>query len=344
MADKNAVSPDGTLVYIFGFVRIPNNLPANQVMEFGELAAQFPAPTIKVKEGEKLYLTLTTIGMKMRPDLFDPHTVHYHGFPNAGYIFDGEPMASLAINTGASFTYFYNLVEPGTFLYHCHVEATEHMQMGMLGNLYVTPKQDGTPKLFRERTYTKFAYNDGDGSTGYDVDFPIQISGFDPVFHENNLNVQPLPFADMKDSYMMLNGRGYPDTLNPAVLSNTFSDLPTGGKPSQPIHSIITAQKGQRILLRISSVSTVHLSTLASFGIPMKVVGKDAKHLRSTTGQNLYYDTNSVTLGGGQTVDVILDTKDVAPGTYFLYSRNLWELSNDKEDFGGMMTEITITP
>jgi FtsP/CotA-like multicopper oxidase with cupredoxin domain len=344
MADKNTVSPDGTLVYMFGFVRIPNNLPANQVMEFGELAAQFPAPTIKVKEGEKLYLTLTTIGMKMRPDLFDPHTVHYHGFPNAGYIFDGEPMASLAINTGASFTYFYNLVEPGTFMYHCHVEATEHMQMGMLGNLYVTPKQDGIPKLFQGRTYTKFAYNDGDGSTGYDVDYPIQITGFDPVFHENNLYVQPLPFADMKDKYMMLNGRGYPDTINPAVFYNTFSDLPSGGKPSQPIHSIITAQKGQRILLRISSLSTVHISTLASFGIPMRVVGKDAKHLRGTTGQNLHYNTNSVTLGGGQSVDVILDTKDVAPGTYFLYSRNLWELSNDKEDFGGMMTEITITP
>jgi hypothetical protein len=207
----------------------------------------------------------------------------------------------------------------------------------------VTPKQDGTSKVFQGRTYTKFAYNDGDGSTGYDVDYPIQMSGFDPIFHENNLNVQPLPFADMKDSYMMLNGRGYPDTLNPAVLYNTFADLPTGGKPSQPIHSIITAQKGQRILLRISSVSTVHISTLTST-IPMKVVGKDAKLLRGTGGQNIYYDTNSVTLGGGQTVDAILDTQNVAPGTYFLYSRNLSDLVNNQEDFGGMMTEITITP
>ena len=44
---------------------------------------------------------------------------------------------------GASITYYYNIVEPGTFMYHCHVEATEHMQMGMLGNLYVHPQQDG---------------------------------------------------------------------------------------------------------------------------------------------------------------------------------------------------------
>ena len=28
-----------------------------------------------------------------------------------------------------------------------------------------------------------YAYNDGDGSTYYDVEYPIQIHGFDPTFH-----------------------------------------------------------------------------------------------------------------------------------------------------------------
>jgi hypothetical protein len=60
--------------------------------------------------------------------------------------------------------------------------------------------------------------NDGDGSTGYDVDFPIQIAGFDPAFHDASLTVQPLPFALMKDRYPMLNGRGYPDTVAPGSL------------------------------------------------------------------------------------------------------------------------------
>jgi FtsP/CotA-like multicopper oxidase with cupredoxin domain len=340
--DGFANMADGRLIYVFGFSRVPNTLPANQVLEFGELAAETPAPTIKVKEGDKLYLTLTNVGMKMRPDLFDSHTVHWHGFPNAGYVFVGEPMASLSVNQGASITYFYNVLEPGTYLYHCHVEATEHMQMGMIGNLYVTPRQDGTPILYQGRTYTQFVYNDGDGSTGYDVDYPIQITGFDPTFHDEDLNIQPLSFAAMKDSYMLLNGRGYPDTINPAVLSNTFTDLSSGGKPTMKINAIITATQGERILLRVSSVATVHFSTLSSLGIPMKVVGKDTRILRSTSGQNLYYDTNSITLGGGQSVDVILDTTNVAPGTYFLYSRNFNDLTNNQEDFGGLMTEITI--
>lgn len=52
--------------------------------------------------------------------------------------------------------------------------------------------------------------------------------------------------------------------------------------------------------------------------------------------------TNSVDLGGGEAVDVILDTTNVDPGTYVLYTTNLGHLSNAAEDFGGMMTEIVI--
>jgi len=72
------------------------------------------------------------------------------------------------------------------------------------------------------------------------------------------------------------------------------------------------------------------------------VVGRDARILRSSGGANLSYLTNSVTLGGGESVDVILDTTGVARGTYFLYTTDLNNLSNNTEDYGGMMTEIVI--
>jgi hypothetical protein len=74
----------------------------------------------------------------------------------------------------------------------------------------------------------------------------------------------------------------------------------------------------------------------------MKVVGMGARILRGPDGKNLFYETGSVTLGGGEAMDVILDTLAVEPGTYFLFTTNMNKLSNDAEDYGGMMTEITV--
>jgi FtsP/CotA-like multicopper oxidase with cupredoxin domain len=327
---------DGHLQYTFGFSEVTGVLPAD-VMNTGMLAAEFPGPTVKVKEGSNVYLTLTNVGMVMRPDLFDPHSVHFHGFPNAAPIFDGEPMASLAINMGSSLTFYYQAPEPGTYMYHCHVEATEHIQMGMIANLWVTPLQDGAS--YGGCASRQYVYNDGDGSTCYDLDFPIQLSGFDSFFHDSHVAIQPLPMADMKDNYPMINGRGYPDTINPTPLP---APPENGGIASQQMTSLITANRGQKILLRISSLGTVDFYTLSVLGIPMRVVGRDARILRSSSGQNLSYMTSSVTLGGGESYDVILDTAGIAPGTYFLYATDLNNLSNNMEDFGGMMTEIVI--
>jgi FtsP/CotA-like multicopper oxidase with cupredoxin domain len=335
--------------YIFGFHNV-TGVPDDNVLTVGMLADVFSAPTIKIREGQDLYLTLTNVGMILRPDLFDPHSVHYHGFPNAAPIFDGVPDASPVAVPGASFTYFYRNVDPGTYLWHCHVEATEHMQMGMLGNLYVTPLQDGT--TFGGCASQKYAYNDGDGSTCYDVDFPLQILGFDKNFHDKHIGIQPLPFAAMDDNYPMFNGRGYPDTTlaRDAIPTPVDRDgIPLNpdpfnpdGKPSQTVSALITATQGQKILLRISSLSSTTFHNIEVLGIPMTVVGKDAKILRGPTGINLFYGANSISLGGGQSADVILNTAGVAPGTYFVYARELNHLNNKEERFGGMMTEIRI--
>ena len=362
--DGFAVMADGRPQYMFGFSNL-TGIPSADVMEAGELATQWPAPTIAVNQGDQFYLSLTNVGMKIRPDLFDPHTVHFHGFPQSSTVFDGLPESGIAIMMGATLTYYYNLVGPGTFMYHCHVEATEHMQMGMLGNLYVraaqswegcaapgncpvgnlglNDKQCGTPDDV-PGVPCGYAYNDDDGSTAYDVEYPLQLGGFDPDFHDSSWKVQPLPFAMMWDRYPMINGRGYPDTVNTETMPQPMDggeDL-NGPVFSQIEDSLITANQGDRILLRLSNLNITVIHTLISPSIPMTVVGIDAKELRSSDGVSLHYTTNSVTMGGGMSADVILDTSGIAPGTYYLYAANLQYLSNFDEDFGGMMTEIRI--
>ncbi|NJD55075.1 MAG: hypothetical protein FIA94_01575 [Nitrospirae bacterium] len=351
--DGFATTADGSETYIFGFHDVTNLYPPNGVYATkdeadaivstdGLLAAETSAPTINVQENQDFYLTLSIVPMVIRPDLFDPHTVHFHGYPNASAIFDGEPMSSISTNQGASLTYYYNLTgRPGTYMYHCHVEASEHMQMGMLGNLFVRAADDTT------------AYNTAD--TGFDVEYPIQVISFDPKFHQADQDIQPLPFAEMLDVYPMFNGRGYPDTINPNDLPPPQQKIdgrasietisPT--QSSQKVPSRITATAGQTILLRLSSLATVDIYTITAGGLPLQIVGKDARIYKGQSnpaGTPLFQTVNSVNIGGGESFDLLIDTTGIAPGTYFLYTSNLNELANNLQEFGGMMTEIVIAP
>jgi FtsP/CotA-like multicopper oxidase with cupredoxin domain len=302
------------------------------------MKANSPAPTLRFKQGQAMYLSLSNVGMHMRPDLFDAHTVHFHGFPNAATYYDGVQDLTLAINMDSSLAYYYLAVEPGTYMWHCHFEVTEHVEMGMIGQAVIDPIQNGTSYVdpTNGKSYNKFAYNDGDGTTGYDVDKLLQLTDFDKEFHEASVGVQPLPFSELTSDYALLNGRGYPDTVSTAPILNE------NGYAAQKLDSIITANQGQRVLLRLSNLSTTDYHTVEVLGIPMKVVGNGARQLKSPAGKKLYYYTDSVTLGGGESADVLLDTTGVARGTYHLYSRNLYDLNNNYEQRGGIMTEIRV--
>jgi hypothetical protein len=70
---------------------------------------------------------------------------------------------------------------------------------------------------------------------------------------------------------------------------------------------------GQKALLRISDLDVTEYQTLASLGIPMQVIGYNAKLLRDQAGNNMYYNTNSITLAGGESLDVILDASTGVP-------------------------------
>jgi FtsP/CotA-like multicopper oxidase with cupredoxin domain len=375
---------------------LDGHVDPRQIMDVGVMNGNIPAPLMAIDEDDEFFLTLTNVGMIMRPDLFEQHTVHFHGYPNASSFYDGVPDASVAINIGASFTYYYLAPDAGTYFWHCHITPPEHLQMGMVGQLYVRPRQNrvaagsslyaglqaqqtdlrtacnstadilcsnplpavNTGAVAVQTVSTNpsvtsgYAYNDGDGSTYYDVEYPIQIHGFDPNFHFVGMTFNPEGFSDMKDKFFLLNGRSYPDTVTPGPLYTMSTD--GSNHFSQPLSAIISIPAGKKALLRISDLDVTEYQTLASLGIPMQVIGYNAKLLRDQAGNNLFYTTNSITLAGGESLDVILDTcavardssgncsTPIATGTYYLYTPNLDHLSNDAENFGGLMTEVRV--
>jgi FtsP/CotA-like multicopper oxidase with cupredoxin domain len=404
---------------------LDGHVDPRQIMDVGVMNGNIPAPLMAIDEDDEFFLTLTNVGMIMRPDLFEQHTVHFHGYPNASSFYDGVPDASVAINIGGSFTYYYLAPDAGTYFWHCHITPPEHLQMGMVGQLYVRPRQDrvapgkslytalqmqngqtaaqvagtaaidlrtacnpsadilcsavtpaadtgalqsvypatagasgaGHPNAGKNYLY---AYNDGDGSTQYDVEYPIQMHDFDPNFHFVGMTFNPEAFADMQGKYWLLNGRSYPDTVQAGPQLTQSSD----GRVhySQPMNAIINIPQGGKALLRLSNLSVDAYHTLASLGIRMHVIAWNAKLLRDQEGNNTEYWANSITLGGGESMDLILDTclnraafdsctgtnaagavaTPIPTGTYYLYSPNLERLSNDAENFGGEMTEIHV--
>jgi hypothetical protein len=398
---------------------IDGHVDPRQIMDIGVMNGNIPAPLAAFDEDDEFFLTLTNVGMIMRPDLFEQHTVHFHGYPNASSFYDGVPDASIAINIGASFTYYYLAPDAGTYFWHCHITPPEHLQMGMVGQLHVRPRQDRVPvgqSLYTYLGYQNgiglpsgtvadlrtecspgrdilcsatmpattntvvqaidplvcyvgattttpcpqqpyhYTYNDGDGSTAYDVEYPIQMHGFDPNFHFVGMTFNPELFVDMKDKYFLLNGRSYPDTVAPGPQVTISTE---GNRHySQPLPAIINIPAGGKALLRLVNLSVTEYHTLQSVGIPMKEVGFMAKLLRDQAGINTEFYTNSITLGGGESLDVILDASDAgcssfagtgcaaklypAGSTFYVYTPQLDHLSNDAENFGGMMTEVHI--
>ncbi len=370
---------------------IDGHVDPRQIMDVGVMNGNIPAPLMAIDEDDEFFLTLSNVGMIMRPDLFEQHTIHFHGYPNASSFYDGVPDASVAINIGGSFTYYYLAPDAGTYFWHCHITPPEHLQMGMVGQIYVRPRQNRVPvgnslysALVLQTTDLrtacnpqadilcsnplpnpatdpnaqsvkqsmdpltglpyKYAYNDGDGLTAYDVEYPLQIHGFDPNFHFVGMTFNPEMFVDMKDKFFLLNGRSYPDTVTPGPLTTESSD----GRShfSQPLPSIINIPMGGKALLRISDLDVTEYQTLASLGVPMHVIGYNAKLLRDQSGNNMDYYTNSITLAGGESLDVILDATNTSlypkGSVFYLFSPQLDHLANDQENFGGMMTEVHI--
>lgn len=320
-------------LYVFGFRDVTGLTDAQVKAQRGR--AQISAPMMWFDEDTQNRVTLTNLGLQQRPDLVDGHTIHWHGFQNAIPLFDGVPELSISVPIGRDFTYFYWPHDAGTYMYHCHFEDVEHVQMGMTGVVFVRPKQnDGT----HGQPAGKYVYNDGDGSTRYDREFPLLLTEVWAEAHYRDAHIQVTDWTDYKPSFWAMNGRTYPDTLAPPGDPLTGS----GRLQYQPHSSLITCNTGETVLLRLVSLGYQNHSMTVD-GIDLTIVGKDAGLLKDASGAAHYITTNTVDLGPGESRDVLFTAP--APGTYLLYDRSYGYLNNaGGAGPGGQQTEIRVSP
>jgi FtsP/CotA-like multicopper oxidase with cupredoxin domain len=365
-------------VYGFGFVRADAQSSIGKAISKHKGHVQWPAPTIAIDESRTLHVRLINAGLKVRIDLADSHTIHWHGFRNPLSLFDGVPEMSIAVPPSREFTYFYAARQPGTYMYHCHFEDVEHVQMGMQGNIYVRPNQNQelVSGLARSRLggnpaapVQGYAYNDGVAdndprSTAYDREYAMLLNELWTLAHDNLESVQENNWNDYYPNYYLINGRSYPDTVKSSDDPSMAVDDGTTAEPTvrQPISSLVQCLEGERVLLRFANLGyQQHAMQLA--GIPMRVIGHDATLLRgpAPTFADTSYATNTVYLGPGEARDVLFTAPPYdglramsdslgSHNVYMLMNRDAHKLSNNGDPslanlangIGGMATEVRV--
>ena len=371
----DVLAPAPFTTYIFGFRNITwldDTQRANQKNH-----AQHNAPMFWVDENATFRMQLTNLGLAQRPDLFDAHTIHWHGFRNVITFFDGEPTGSVAITTGRIFQYVYKPRDPGTYMFHCHVEDTEHVHMGMTGPVFVRPKQNKTGNVAGApiarvaggalTAPMGYAYNDGVAlsdarSTAYDREFAMFCSEIWGDSHWADAHIQLPEWSDYRADFCLLNGRVHPDTLAPnspidvphstnqlTVQTDANGDLMTNAGfehlQYQPLSALVTCNAGDRVLLRFANLGFKE-SAMTLDGIKMKVIGKDATPMTGRDNTPTWYEASTVSFGAGESIDAIFTAPPHSggggPDVYVLYDR-AYERTNNLAN-GGRRTEVRVYP
>jgi manganese oxidase len=122
-----------------------------------------PGPEIRITEGDKVRVVLTN-------KLKESTAIHFHGvlLPNE---VDGVPFITQpAVKPGQTFAYEFTAKNPGSHMYHSHLNAAAQVTAGLLGAFVIEPKDKAKDPAF-DSEYT-FILNDVIGG------FTINGKGF----------------------------------------------------------------------------------------------------------------------------------------------------------------------
>ena len=127
---------------------------------------QWPGPTIRVDQGDKVRATFTN-------NLKETTSVHFHGVEFDDFFQDGVSFVTqLPIVPGDSYDYEFTAKNAGSLMYHSHHNATDQVGRGLLGAFIVTPKPNPTPA---DREYIWISNDELGGFTINGHGFPATV-------------------------------------------------------------------------------------------------------------------------------------------------------------------------
>jgi FtsP/CotA-like multicopper oxidase with cupredoxin domain len=314
----------------------------------------FPAPIIDVNQGDDVFIQLRNIGNANPFAPPDPHTIHLHGqhvttqndgFPESGWelpVPEECPAGNPTCNVG---TYYFYAEKPGTYMWHCHVEASEHVQMGMYGAMIIRPKQNATRTVFGGQ------YNDR-----FDKEYIVLLSDVELQAHDfiewaDAPAEVPRPpgvpadynFGKYKADNWLVNGRAFPDTIRPTYepaagcapeCNPEFSGPPsgylTGANNYATYAPLVDVFTDSRFLLRVINMGYETVPWHVH-GWHFTAVGKDA----SPVARDAQMEAYTLHIGSGETYDLIIQADSrKGVGLYSTNSTNQGVLNEFAEILG----------
>ncbi len=198
---------------------------------------RIPGPTIRVREGDRVRLTLLNTGDH-------PHSIHFHGI-HPGLLDGVFDARSGVVAPGGRHVYEFDAEPFGFHLYHCHTAPlAKHIAKGLYGAFIIDPKA-GRPRADHELVMVM---------SGYDVDFDgsndfYQVNGI--PFHYDKHPIQ-LKVGELVRIYLA-NILEYDQSNSFHLHANFFHYYPTGTAltPSEFTDTVAQMQ-GQRGILEFS--------------------------------------------------------------------------------------------
>ncbi len=300
-----AVMPDGATISFWGF---------SLYTTFGCDVAQLPGPVLRVPEGADVTVNLVENSLPVATSIIFPGQLDVTSHGGSGGVFAAEAAPGSGSPSTPLVSYSFTASAAGTYLYESGTTGQPQVPMGLYGALIVDPATPGQ------------AY--AGSVSAYEEEAILVLSEIDPA-----LNANPAGFdlLNYNPTYWLINGRAYPDTLDPAAPGT-----------AQPYTA--QANTGNRLLVRYVNASGNH-HTMMLLDRYQRVIARDANELLG--GQ--MFDAVAETIPSGQTTDVIIDPTGAALNAELpLFNRQL-RLTNGgpgPSHFlpgGGMMTFITVT-
>ena len=331
--------------------------------------AQYPAPIIYAKVGDVVEIRLKNLGTTLPTAPDDPHSIHLHGM-DVDAANDGVPetsvgaVSAMATTPGAGnvVVYMFKATRPGTYMYHCHQEASIHVQMGMYGALIIYNPTDAGAVSGPGHKGNLYGFD-------YDSDTVMLLSEIDTRQHvseEINTTLtaaQTFNPVDYHPQYWFINGLSFPNTIHADGGSGfVWTDWIAAHPGYDPFivgsvsltHTNRWVTKGTKTLLRVINMG-YEVQPMHMHGFHGKIIGSDQRawpwaNLGGITPFGQGEEKNTLTIGSGETYEWLIDfgqqamaTATYAPAANRLPASSFPGGTQTRYDGSGLPVSNTVT-